>query len=136
VTHPNCRECELKAALPATLEAAEEFLAEFRRSWRCRLKNAGWFGIELLLREALANAVKHGSHGDSAKQVRCVLRLSGRRLVIAVRDEGDGFDWRAAGCGLVGSLKPSGLGIPIYREYATRVRFNSRGNAVTIVKQF
>src|ERR1017187_11040807 len=52
VTRPNCKECELKAALPATLEAAEEFLGEFRQRWKCRLKNAGWFGIELLLREA------------------------------------------------------------------------------------
>jgi serine/threonine-protein kinase RsbW len=126
----------MKASLPATLEAAEKFLAEFRHRWKCRLKRADRFAVELLLREALANAVKHGSNSDPDKTVRCVLRLRGRSLTIAVRDEGDGFNWRAAGRGPLGSLKPSGLGVPIYRQYATRVRFNDRGNAVTIVKQF
>jgi len=136
VTRTALAECEMRAVLPATLEAAEQFLAEFRGRREFRLDPANRFAVELLLREALVNAVKHGCHGDPGKQVRCVLRMRGRRLTIAVRDDGDGFDWRVGRRGRVGPLQTSGMGIPIYREYATRVRFNDRGNAVTIVKQF
>jgi len=133
---PDPGTCEIKAEFPATVAAVEEFLGEFRRQWRDKLQVAHWFAVELLLREALANAVWHGSNSDPAKVVRCVLRLSARRLVITVRDEGDGFDWRTAGRTEVGSLTPSGCGIHIYREYATSVRFNHRGNAVTLIRRF
>ena len=95
-----------------------------------------WFKIELLLREALVTGVKHGSHGDPANQICCHLRLRSCRITIAVRDEGDGFDWRAAGRLEIDESRPSGLGIHIYREYATRVRFNNRGNGVTLLKRF
>ena len=61
---------------------------------------------------------------DPAKQVRCSLRLKGRRLIIAVADEGDGFDWRAARRQAGGIPDMSGRGIEILRQYANRVRFN------------
>ena len=51
------------------------------------------FGIEMALREALANAILHGCKGDSAKKVEC--SVSGDRdegILIVVRDPGSGFD--------------------------------------------
>ncbi len=127
---------EMRETLPGTLAAAEEFILEFRRRWGSSLEAPHEFETELLLREALANAVKHGSQHLPARKVQCVLRLRDRRLIIAVRDEGTGFNWRAAVRREIGSLSPTGRGTRIYREYATRVRFNDRGNAVTLVKEF
>lgn len=126
----------MRAAVPATLEAAERFLAEFRQRREFRLERAQGFAVELLLREALANAVNHGCHGDPSKQVRCSLRLGGSRLIIAVEDDGDGFDWRAAWVQPAAISECSGRGIEILRKYANRVRYNDRGNAVTIIKRF
>ncbi|MBZ5728837.1 MAG: ATP-binding protein [Acidobacteriia bacterium] len=127
--------CQMEATLPGTLAAAEAFLSEYCCRRVC-MPAVDWFAVELLLREALANAVKHGCRYDPAKHVRCLLRWRGRRLTIAVRDEGDGFDWRAAGNDTLDGLRTSGLGIHIFRQYATRFRFNHSGNAVTLIKRF
>ena len=115
--------CELRMALPATLEAVEEFFIEFRRRSQALMYLADRFAAELLVREALTNAVVHGSHADPCKQVRCHLRLKGRRLLIAVEDDGEGFDWRRAWS--IGVFPDaSGRGIEILRKYANRVRYN------------
>ena len=87
---------EMRRELPATFEAVEEFIADFRRWGQVLLDRESWFAAELLVREALANAVAHGCHADPSKQVRCCLRLKDGRLLIAVEDYGCGFNWRAA----------------------------------------
>jgi len=127
--------CELRVALPATLQAVEEFSVEFQRRSRALLDKANCFAAELLVREALTNAVLHGSHGDPGKQVRCSLRLKGRCLLIAVEDQGAGFDWRAAWNRKAEFPDDSGRGIEILRKYADRVRFNQRGNVVAMIKR-
>jgi len=49
--------------------------------------------IETALREALANAVKHGCSGDPTKFVQCsVVFEEDRSVLIVVRDPGPGFD--------------------------------------------
>lgn len=136
MTHPAPVDCEMHRALPATLQAAEEFFVDFRRYSQALLSRSNCFAAELLVREALTNAVVHGCHADPRKQVRCSLRLKGRRLLIAVEDDGDGFDWRAARDKLADLSDCSGRGIEIFRKYANRVRYNDKGNAVTIIKRF
>jgi len=126
--------CEMRTVLPATLDALEEFFVEFRRQAQDILSQADCFAAELLAREALTNAVVHGCHTDPRKHVLCVLRLRGRRLTIAVHDEGEGFDWRAAWDRRGGIFASSGRGIEILRRFAIRVRYNEKGNAVTIIK--
>lgn len=126
----------MRASVAGTLEAVEEFLGEFRRRLETLAGCADGFAAELLLREALTNAVVHGCRGDSSKQVRCVLRLRGRQLTIAVRDPGAGFDWHAFRQCAARRFSPSGRGVEIARRYATRIRFNDKGNAVTMIKRF
>lgn len=51
------------------------------------------FGIEMALREALANAVLHGCKADPAKTVECSVRGDRNEgILIVVRDPGTGFD--------------------------------------------
>ena len=72
------------------------FALEFQR-WRaaaCAELDA--FSSELLLREALTNAVVHGGTESPRERISCVLRVKRGRLIIAIRDGGQGFDWRAA----------------------------------------
>ena len=136
MTQASRADCEMRTALPATLEAVEAFFVDFRRRSRELLDRADCFAAELLVREALTNAVVHGCHTDPNKQVRCSLRLKGLRLLIVVEDDGDGFDWRAAWGNVAKFPECSGRGIEILRKYARRVRYNDKGNAVALIKRF
>jgi serine/threonine-protein kinase RsbW len=127
---------QMRTALPATLQALEGFFLEFRQLIQPLLDRANCFAAELLVREMLTNAVVHGCHADPAKQVRCALRLKRGRLLVAVEDDGEGFDWRAARSHLANLSDCSGRGIEILKTYASRVRYSDRGNAVMIVKRF
>jgi len=127
---------ELRATLAATLLAAEDFVVRTRELWSRRGAGKRNFAIELLLRESLANAVLHGSDGDATKTIRCVLRMRPARFLLVLRDEGTGFDWRAAWRRSSGSGEVGGRGLEILRLYASRVRFNRSGNMVAIQKRF
>lgn len=58
---------------------------------RCRRSDRA--DLEIALREALANAVFHGNRADPTKRVFLTCSLShSRGMVLAVRDQGEGFD--------------------------------------------
>ena len=126
---------EVRRQIPASLAAVEDFCMEVRR-WAVSLRLPNRFAVELLTREALINAAVHGCACDSSKQVTCVLRLRSGRVIIAVRDQGLGFDWRAAWERTPAKDMCSGRGIAIIRQYAHRLRFNQRGNSLIMIKRF
>jgi anti-sigma regulatory factor (Ser/Thr protein kinase) len=127
---------ELRAELPATLEALERFCEEFRIWGSDSCPNLDRFATELLLREALTNYVVHGCAEDPSKRIICVLRAKPGRLLIAVRDSGPGFDWRAVWNASADIFDTHGRGIEILRIYASAVRFNESGNSLTLMKRF
>src|SRR5436190_22110248 len=49
-----------------------------------------WIGMAV--REAVANAIKHGNKLDVAKKVHASFHLRGTELQITVADQGEGFD--------------------------------------------
>jgi serine/threonine-protein kinase RsbW len=49
-----------------------------------------WIGMAV--REAVANAIKHGNKLDAKKKVNATFELSGTDLEITILDEGEGFD--------------------------------------------
>lgn len=58
--------------------------------------NAKELEIETALREALANAVKHGCSGDPSKFIQCsVVFEEDRSILIVVSDPGPGFNAKA-----------------------------------------
>jgi anti-sigma regulatory factor (Ser/Thr protein kinase) len=127
---------ELRVELAATLEAIESFCVQFQH-WRLiACPDLDAFSSELLLREALTNSVMHGASKDSRDGISCVLRVKRGRLIIAIRDRGKGFDWRAAWDGHAAAEDTHGRGIEILRHYANLVRFNPSGNSVTLIKRF
>jgi serine/threonine-protein kinase RsbW len=127
---------ESRATLSAELARVEEFLASLRRLNRGLAGRAQKFCAELLLREALTNAVVHGCRQDPSRQVRCVCRLRRRSFTIAVTDDGDGFNWRAALRRPTDDEGTSGRGMEILRTFSSRVRFNNRGNSIVILKRW
>jgi len=81
--------------------------------------------ILMALREALANAIKHGNQQDLSKHVHLEMDVVGDTLAISIRDEGAGFDPGAVADPLSpeNRLKTSGRGIFYMRTFMDDVRF-------------
>ena len=96
--------------------------------------------IGTAVREAVANAIKHGNKSDANKQVRVDFALEGDEVVIAVEDEGGGFDPEKVPNPLEPEnlLKPNGRGILLIREFMDRVEYDferEHGTALIMRKQ-
>ena len=98
------------------------------------------YWIVTALREALANAVRHGNRAQPERKVRVDFTIDGGTVTIRVEDEGDGFD-----VALIPDptnpenlLCPSGRGIFYMQQFMNRVEFSripDGGTAVIMVKE-
>ena len=95
--------------------------------------------LEIALREALANAVFHGNRSDAAKSVLVRAYCDPKKgFVIAVRDEGRGFD-----PGKVPDPRHEdrlqlthGRGIFLMRELMDHIEHRKGGREVVLYKKF
>jgi serine/threonine-protein kinase RsbW len=92
-----------------------------------------WIGIAV--REAVANAIKHGNRQDPSKQVEVGLRVVDGAVVIDVRDQGKGFDPSQVGDPLAPEnlLKPDGRGIFYMRRFMDTIEYNFGAEGGTLV---
>jgi sigma-B regulation protein RsbU (phosphoserine phosphatase) len=91
--------------------------------------------LRLCLEELLHNAMEHGNRCDLSKKVYITVKAEPRRVVIRVRDEGEGFDVgkvESSGCH-EDVLSERGRGLAIVRHYADELHFNREGNEATLV---
>jgi serine/threonine-protein kinase RsbW len=93
------------------------------------------FPAEILIREAMTNAMLHGNHLQEDKKVSVAVKLRGNLLIIRVCDEGPGFDWHRSYACADEPLKESGRGLKIYTHYASRLAFNRRGNGIILSRR-
>jgi serine/threonine-protein kinase RsbW len=96
------------------------------------------YAVSLVLMEAVSNAIRHGNQGDKTRTVEIHYHLIREEVVLEVTDEGSGFD---------PNLVPNPLGedaeagrsrrwgLMLMRIYMTWIRFNKRGNRVTLCKR-
>jgi serine/threonine-protein kinase RsbW len=92
--------------------------------------------IRLILEEALTNAAKHGNRFDLGLDVVIDVEYENGTLVFTVTDQGRGFKPETVPDPLVQTeLKSSGRGIYLIRQLADDVRFNDKGNVITITKK-
>lgn len=97
-----------------------------------------WVGIAI--REAVANAIKHGNRLDPEKEVEVELAIVGDQAIIRVVDQGEGFDLRTVEDPLAPEnlLKPNGRGIFYMKNFMDDIEYGSRpdgGTVVTLRKQ-
>lgn len=81
--------------------------------------------ILMAVREALANAIKHGNERDLEKRVHLEMNVTDSWLEIKIRDEGAGFDPELVEDPLApeNRLKTSGRGIFYMKTFMDDVRF-------------
>ncbi len=91
--------------------------------------------LMLALSEGVTNAIKHGNKYDEKKKVKmsCTLKAD-KRLCCVITDEGPGFNPDEIPDPLAEEnlLKPSGRGVYLMKEYAADVKYNEKGNELTI----
>ncbi len=91
------------------------------------------FEIELALREALANAIEHGSGHDASKEVQCCVACDHERgMLIIVRDPGPGFDPASLPSPILGQnlFSTGGRGIYLINQLMDEVRFEKGGTEI------
>ena len=94
------------------------------------------FSINLVLREGLTNAVRHGNKNDPDKIVALTLSLARQDIIfVTIRDQGEGFDWKKAPEKGMAEAADHGRGILIMETYGTRYRYNRKGNILYLEKK-
>jgi serine/threonine-protein kinase RsbW len=134
----------IEVDIPSDIQYIEKVVELVQRE--CALMKFGarqlMLNLAVALTEALSNAILRGNNDDPAKHVHVVARVDPARLVIEVRDEGEGFDLDT--CTLDPTTpdnvdREDGRGLFLMRKLMDRVeRFDDgRGNVVrlTLIRQ-
>ena len=89
------------------------------------------------LDEAFVNAVKHGNKFDASKLVRITADVSPEEARFTIEDEGDGFNVAEIPDPLdpQNLFKASGRGVLFIYNIMDEVKYNERGNRLTMVKR-
>jgi len=89
------------------------------------------------LDEAFVNAVKHGNKYDSKKLIRIAAEVSKEEARFTIEDEGEGFDVNNIPDPLdpQNLFKTSGRGVLFIYNIMDEVKYNDRGNRLTMVKK-
>ena len=96
-----------------------------------------WIGMAV--REAVANAIKHGNKLDVRKKVFATFELAGLELEITISDEGQGFDPNTVSDPLnpQNLMKTSGRGIFYMKTFMDQVQytFQPAGGTSLVMKK-
>ncbi|HEY0429931.1 MAG TPA: ATP-binding protein [Pyrinomonadaceae bacterium] len=91
----------------------------------------------IALDEAFVNAVKHGNKFDAEKIVRVSAEVSPTEARFTVEDEGEGFDVHSIPDprNPENLFKASGRGVLFIYNIMDEVKYNERGNRLTMIKK-
>jgi serine/threonine-protein kinase RsbW len=125
---------EIQRTFPATAEGVDAMLRDIMDGLEKNFCPIGDLDeVRLALREALNNAVKHGSGFDAGKKVHVAARCNPRDgFWVSIRDEGPGFDpARVPDPTQPENLERfSGRGLFMIRELMDEVQFLQHGREI------
>jgi len=127
-------EFELPSAI-SLMHVVLEYL--MKRVEKLGVINAEQSNLFVALDEAFVNAVKHGNKFDAAKLIRVTAEVSKAEAKFTIEDEGEGFDLNAIPDPLdpENLFKTSGRGVLFIYNIMDEVKYNERGNRLTMVKK-
>ena len=91
-SHPDPAEERLDLVLESKVESIDLAVTLISTFAESKYGESHFAGIELALREAVANALLHGNKYDLSKKVYLSAELHAHGLVIAIQDEGEGCE--------------------------------------------
>jgi len=116
------------------IEVAERVLRDLCR--QAGLGNDDDYWLVTALREALANAIRHGNRQDPTLHVRVAYVVENSTVTITVEDQGEGFDPKDIPdpTDPQNLLRPNGRGIFYMRQFMNRVDFSPAPDGGTAVR--
>ena len=124
-------------SLPSRLESVEEAAVEAGKfAKQIGFSDEAVYAIDMAVREAAANAVKHGNLLDESKPVDISFSNVPKGLEIVVRDYGKGFAVEDIPdpTNPENLLKANGRGILFMRNFTEEVEWHNHPDGGTIVK--
>lgn len=125
---------ELPSAISLMHIVLEYLIKRVEKLGVCKPEQSNLF---VALDEAFVNAVKHGNKYDAKKLVRIVADVSQAEARFTIEDEGEGFDVNAIPDPRdpQNLFKASGRGVLFIYNIMDEVKYNERGNRLTMVKK-
>ncbi len=119
----------------STMHAVLDYL--MKRVEKLGVINPEQSNLFIALDEAFVNAVKHGNKFDAQKLVKIAAEVSSKEARFSVEDEGEGFDVNTIPDPLdpQNLFKTSGRGVLFIYNIMDEVKYNERGNRLTMVKK-
>ena len=116
-----------REAVFEAIDDSAKFLAKF-------IAESETIGVKVILRELLMNAVIHGNGSNGELLVKCAIEhLGDKDFKIWVEDEGSGFDHESIVDDDQDFQYPEKRrGYLLINRLSDRVRFNDKGNQVTV----
>ncbi len=120
------------ASIPKNVHRVEKFLMKMNAV--LKMDDERFSTLLVVLTEAVNNAITHGNKRNPAKKVIVTGVREGDALVIAVKDEGKGFNPDAVPDPIHEDnlLRESGRGVFLMRQLMDSVSYNKNGNEVTM----
>jgi serine/threonine-protein kinase RsbW len=128
----------MEVTIPARTSAISPLVDAVMAAVRQQAKSKE-MAIETALREALANAVKHGCSGDPSKLVQCsVVFEDDHSVLIVVSDPGPGFNLKRLADPTEGEhlYESHGRGIYLIHHLMDEVRFERGGAEIHMRSRF
>ena len=119
------------SSLPDNFKMLYNLLDEFKRLYNISDDIAA--NIELVVGEAINNAIMHGNKGDANKMVSVSAEVNSEHvLAVIVQDQGDGFDYnKVADPTLPENIEnPTGRGVFLMKHLADMIIFSNNGSMV------
>ena len=125
---------ELPSSLSLMHIVLEYLVKRVEKLGVCKPEQSNLF---VALDEAFVNAVKHGNKYDAHKLVRISADVSNAEAKFTIEDEGEGFDINSIPDPLdpENLFKASGRGVLFIYNIMDEVKYNKRGNRLTMTKK-
>jgi len=122
--------------IPSKPEVLPQFASKVIDKIKIYFRDEDIVNVRLSLEEALVNAMKHGNKMNPDLPVEVYVEVEDKKLVIKVRDQGEGFDFNKLPNPTLDEniKKTSGRGIFLIKNLMDRVEFFDCGRGIKMVK--
>ena len=128
----------IQKKLPSRVDVIPQFIKEVidKLNREIHPHDDDLFQIKLVLEESLTNAIRHGNKLNPDLSVNVSVTTRNNRLIMQVKDEGEGFDFDNVPDPTTEEklLLTSGRGVFLIKKLMDEVNFDDSGREITMIK--